>query len=131
MIPGDSRRTSMRVMRTAEATVTMLLDKSLNEKVNMNRTHIDLKILSVVIPQANQNTVTCHQRRNQQNWFDSCELFFFFEPYVYYKSLSSSINSPIPHHTHNISTHISPSIVLLVDILSKTTRVRFCHFITK
>ena len=53
MIPGDSRRTSMRVMRTAEATVTMLLDESLNAKVNMNRTHIDLKILRVVTPQAN------------------------------------------------------------------------------
>ena len=26
MIPDDSRRTSMRVMRTAEATVTMILD---------------------------------------------------------------------------------------------------------
>ena len=55
MIPGDSRRTSMRVMRTAEATVTMLLDKSLNAKVNMNRTHIDLKIIKAVTPQANQN----------------------------------------------------------------------------
>ena len=60
MIPVDSRRTSMRVMRTAEATVTMLLDKSLNAKVNMNRTHIDLKILRVVTPQENQNAVTCH-----------------------------------------------------------------------
>ena len=48
MIPADSRRTSMRVMRTAESTVTMLLDKSLNSKVNMNRTHIDLKILKVL-----------------------------------------------------------------------------------
>ena len=66
MIPADSRRTSMRVMRTAEATVTMLLDESLNSKVNMNQTHIDLKILRVVTPQANQNAVTCHQRGNQQ-----------------------------------------------------------------
>ena len=56
----------MRVMRTAEATVTMLLDERLNAKVNMNRTHIDLKILRVVTPQANQNAVTCHQRGNQQ-----------------------------------------------------------------
>ena len=53
MIPSDSRRTIMIVMRTAEATVTMLLEKSLNAKVNMNRTHIDLKILRVVTPQAN------------------------------------------------------------------------------
>ena len=53
MIPADSRRTSARVMRTTEATVTMLLDESLNAKVNMNRTHIDLKILRVVTPQAN------------------------------------------------------------------------------
>ena len=66
MIPGDSRRTSMRFVRTAEATLTMLLDKSLNAKVNMNRTHIDLKILRVVTPQANQNAVTYHQRGNQQ-----------------------------------------------------------------
>ena len=66
MIPADSRRTSMRVMRTAEATVTMLLDKSLNAKVNMNQTHIDLEILRVVTPQANQNAVTCHQGGNQQ-----------------------------------------------------------------
>ena len=66
MIPTDSRRTSMRVMRTAEATVTMLLDESLNAKVNMNRTHIDLKIISVVTPQSNPNAVTCHQRGNQQ-----------------------------------------------------------------
>ena len=66
MIPADSRRTSMRVMRTAEATVKMLLDKSLNAKVNMNRTHIDLKIIKGVTPQANQNAVTCHQRGNQQ-----------------------------------------------------------------
>ena len=51
MIPADSRRTSMIVMRTAEATVTMLLDKSLNAKVNMNRTHIDLKIIKGVTPQ--------------------------------------------------------------------------------
>ena len=65
MIPADSRRTSMRVMRTAEATVTMLLDKILNAKVNTNRTHINLKILRVVTPQANQNAVTCHQRGNQ------------------------------------------------------------------
>ena len=53
MIPDDSRRTSMRVMRTAEATVTMLLDESLNAKVNINRTHIDLIIVRVVTPQAN------------------------------------------------------------------------------
>ena len=66
MIPADSRRTSMPVMRNAEATVTMLLDKSLNAKVNMNRTHIDLKIIRVVTPQSNQNAVTFHQRGNQQ-----------------------------------------------------------------
>ena len=66
MIPADSRRTSMRVMRTAEATVTILLDESLNAKVNMNRTNIDLKIIRVGTPQANQNAVTCHQRGNQQ-----------------------------------------------------------------
>ena len=66
MIPADSLRISMRVMRTAEATVTMLLEKSLNSKVNMNRTHIDLKILRVVTPQVNQNAVTCHQRENKQ-----------------------------------------------------------------
>ena len=36
MIPADSRRTRMRVVRTAEATVTMLLYESLNAKVNMN-----------------------------------------------------------------------------------------------
>ena len=50
MIPADSHRTSMRVMRTAKA---MLLDESLYAKVNMNRIHIDLKILRVVTPQAN------------------------------------------------------------------------------
>ena len=66
MIPGDSRRTSMRVMRTAEATVTMLLDKRLNAKVNMNQNHIYLKFLRVVTPQANQNAVICHHRGNQQ-----------------------------------------------------------------
>ena len=41
IIPADSRRTSMRVIMTTEATVTMLLDESLNAKFNMNRTHID------------------------------------------------------------------------------------------
>ena len=66
MIPDDSRRTSMRVMRTSESTLTMILDESLNAKVNMNQTHIDLIILRVVTPQANQNAVTCHQRGNQQ-----------------------------------------------------------------
>ena len=66
MIPTGSRRTSMRVMRTAEATAKMLLEKSLNAKVNMNRTHIDLKIIRFVTPQANQNEVACHQRGNQQ-----------------------------------------------------------------
>ena len=66
MIPADSRRTSMRVMRTAEATITMLLEKGLNAKVNMNQIHIDLNIIRVVTPQANQNAVTCHQRGNQQ-----------------------------------------------------------------
>ena len=66
MIPDDSRRTIMIVMRTAEAIVTMLLDENLNAKVNMNRTHIDLKILRVVTTQVNQNAVTCHQRGNQQ-----------------------------------------------------------------
>ena len=66
MIPADSRRTSMRVMRTAEATVTMLLYESLNAKVNMNRTHIYLKMLRFATPQANQNAFTCHQRGNQQ-----------------------------------------------------------------
>ena len=66
MIPADSRRTSMRVMRTSEATVTMIVDESLNAKVNMNRIHKDLKILRVVTPQANQNVVICHQRVNQQ-----------------------------------------------------------------
>ena len=69
MNPADSRRTSMRVMRTAEATVTMLLDESLNTKVNMNRTHIDLKILRVVTPQANQNAVNFHQKGNQKQLF--------------------------------------------------------------
>ena len=66
MIPADSRRTSMPVMRNAEATVTMLLKEILNAKVNMNRTHIELKSLRVVTPQAKQNAVTCHQRGNQQ-----------------------------------------------------------------
>ena len=66
MIPADSRRNIMRVMRTAEVTVTMLLEEILNDKVNMNQTHIDLKILRVITPQANQNLVTCHQRGNQQ-----------------------------------------------------------------
>ena len=66
MISANSRRTSMRVMRTAEATVRMLLDKRLNAKVNMNRTHIDLKIIKAVTPQANQNAVTCNQRGNQK-----------------------------------------------------------------
>ena len=66
MIPADSHHTRMRVMSTAEATVKMLLDESLNAKVNMNQTHIDLKILRVVTPQANQNAVTCHQRGNRK-----------------------------------------------------------------
>ena len=66
MIPVDSRCTIMRVMRTTEANVTMPQDKSLNAKVNINRTHKDLKILMIVTPQANQNAVTCHQRGNQQ-----------------------------------------------------------------
>ena len=66
MIHADSLRTSMRVMRTAEATVTMLLDEIINAKVNVNQTHIDLKIHRVVTPQENQNSVTCHQRGNQQ-----------------------------------------------------------------
>ena len=76
-----------------------------------------------------QSPVTKEETNN--NWFDSCEFFFFFETYVYYKTLSSSITSPITQHTHNISPHISPIIVLMVGILSKITRVRFCHFITK
>ena len=76
-----------------------------------------------------QSPVTKEETNN--NWFDSCELFFFFEIYVYYKTLISSIISPITHHTHNISPHISPSIVLILDILSKITRVRFYNFITK
>ena len=75
-----------------------------------------------------QSPITKEETSN--NWFDPCELFFFFETYVYYKLLRSSIMSPVPQHTHNISPHISPSIVLLVDILSKITRVRFCHSIT-
>ena len=66
MIPDDSRRTSMRVMRTAKATLTMLLDERLNAKANMNRTHIDLIILRVVTPQANQKVVTWHQRGDQK-----------------------------------------------------------------
>ena len=66
MIPADSRRTSMRVMRTAEATVTILLEEILNTTLNTNRTHIDLKVLTVVTPQAIQNAVTFHQRGNQQ-----------------------------------------------------------------
>ena len=66
MISVDSHRISIIVIRTAEATVTMLLDEILNAKVNMNLTHIDLNILKVVTPQANQNAVTYHQRGNQQ-----------------------------------------------------------------
>ena len=66
MIPANSRRTTMRVIRTSGATVTMVLEERLNAKVNMNRTHIDLKTLRVVTPQANQNAVTYHQRGNQQ-----------------------------------------------------------------
>ena len=66
MIPADSRLTSMRFMRTTEAIVTMLLDERLNSKVNMNRTHIDLKMFRVVTLQAKQSAVTCHQRGNQQ-----------------------------------------------------------------
>ena len=66
MIPADSRRNSMRFVRTAEATVTMFTEESLNSKVNMNQTHMDLIILRVVTPQANQNAVNCHQRGNQQ-----------------------------------------------------------------
>ena len=79
MIPSDSRRTSMRFMRTAEATVTMLLEKNPNAKFNMNRTYIDLKMLRVVTPQANQNAVTCHQRGNQQQlvWFVWIILFLW------------------------------------------------------
>ena len=66
MIPADSRGTSMRGMRTAEATVTMLLNESLNAKVNINQIIIDLKMLRVVTTQANQNAVAFHQRGNQQ-----------------------------------------------------------------
>ena len=79
MIPADSRHTSMRVMTTAEATVTMILDERLNAKVYINWTHIDLKILRVVTHQANQNAVTCHQRENQQQlvWFMWIFLFLW------------------------------------------------------
>ena len=66
MIPVDSHCISIRVMRSVEATVTMLLDESLNAKVNMNQTHIDLNILKVVTPQSIQNAVTYHKRGNQQ-----------------------------------------------------------------
>ena len=66
MIPVDSRRTSMGVMRITEATLTILMDKILIAKVNMNQTHIDLKIIKAVTPQANQNAAICHQRGNQQ-----------------------------------------------------------------
>ena len=66
MIPANSRHISMRVMRIAEATVTMFLEEILNAKVNINQTHIDLKILRVLTSQANQNSVTCHHRGNQQ-----------------------------------------------------------------
>ena len=66
MIPDDSRRISMRGMRNAEATITMLGDKILNSKFNTNQTHKDLKVLRVVTHQANQNAGTCHQRGNQK-----------------------------------------------------------------
>ena len=64
MFPANSHRNIIRGMRSAEATITMLLEKSLNSKVNINQTHIDLRTLRVVIPQANKNAATYHQREN-------------------------------------------------------------------
>ena len=66
MIPADSILTNMIVASMDDVTVTMLLDENLNANVNMNQTHIDLQILRVITPQANQNTVTRHQKGNQQ-----------------------------------------------------------------
>ena len=66
MMPADSSHTNMRVMRPIEVAVTILLDENIDANVNMNQTHTDLQILKVATPQANQNTVTRHQKRNQQ-----------------------------------------------------------------
>ena len=53
-------------MRTAEVTITMLLCKIPDTNINMNQTHIDLKIISIATPQENRNVSTRHQRGNQQ-----------------------------------------------------------------
>ena len=66
LMPSDSSFPHMRVMRTTDIAVTMLLGENLNASVKMNRTHIDLQILRVVTHQANQNAVTRHKRGNQQ-----------------------------------------------------------------
>ena len=67
LAPIDMNLINRRVMRTTEVTVTELMTDKVDETINMNRKHIDVQILRVITPQANQNATTRYQRTNQQN----------------------------------------------------------------
>ena len=54
-------------MRTIIITIYELLQESLDLTVNMNKRHVDVQIMRVIIQQANQNAVSCYTRSNQQH----------------------------------------------------------------
>ena len=65
--PIDSTLVNRRVMRTTTITLAELLQENLDLTVNMNKRHVDVQIMRVITPQANQNAVTRYTRSNQQN----------------------------------------------------------------
>ena len=68
-IHADSTLITMRVMKTTKVTITIIMCQTFDTNKNVNRTHIELKIIRVVTSQPNNNTATYYWRGNQQNWF--------------------------------------------------------------
>ena len=65
--PIDSNIINHRVMRTTTIHLTKLIQENLDLTFNTNKRHTDVQIITVITPQANQNSVTRYTRNNQQN----------------------------------------------------------------
>ena len=65
--PIDSTLINHIVMQTTTITIYKLLQENLDLTVNINKRHVDVQIMRVITPQANQNAVTQYTSSNQQN----------------------------------------------------------------
>ena len=66
VFPANTILTITIFRRTTKVNITILMDENLDPNVNINISHIELKIIWVVKMQPNQNIFTRYQRGNQE-----------------------------------------------------------------